>query len=154
MFDSEREQALAEVLNLTKEEIEDIQEDGYGEKHLFSVGDKEYLVLTEEEADEKAKEEIERSLWAFNSSFILSHCSTYDRMTNWEYDSAKEALEKIQGHFAEGVNELIRALISDIDEFVKDAIMEDGRGHFISWYDGNEDEVKINNTYYYIYRVS
>ena len=28
----------------------------------------------------------------------------------------------------------------------------DGRGHAISRYDGNEEEVKINDTYYYNYR--
>ena len=32
-----------------------------------------YMVLTDEEADEKVKEYIKDSVWAFNSSFLSSH---------------------------------------------------------------------------------
>lgn len=39
------------------------------------------------------------------------------------------------------------------DEFAKAAIQSDGRGHFISSYDGKEYEEKIENTFYYIYRT-
>lgn len=147
----ERKRALAYHLQLKEEEIEDINQDT---EDQFSIGNAEYLVLTDKEADEHAREDIERTLWAFQPSFILNHCSTYERMTSWEYDSAKEALEKIQGHFCEGVNELIRAMIEDIDEFVEDAICEDGRGHFISMYDGRENEEEINGKTYYIYRTN
>jgi hypothetical protein len=123
-------------------------------ENQFSYNGEEYLVLTDEEANEKAKEEIEQSLWAFNPIFILEHCSTWDRMSNWEVDAAKEALEKIQSSHAEAINELVRAMISDLDEFVEDAIMEDGRGYFIATYDGYEDEAKVGDTWYYIYRTN
>lgn len=148
----ERKRALASHLQLKEEEIEDIEYDSNFNE--FKIGKEEYLVLTDKEADERAREDIERSLWAFNSSFILQHCSTYERMTNWEYDYAKEALEKIQGYFCEGINELIRAMIEDLDEFVDDAICEDGRGHFISMYDGRENEEEVDGTRYYIYRTN
>ena len=152
-YRTERLQALREHLNLQMEDMKDVTDSQY-EDNGFDYFKEEYLVLTEEEADKRAREDIERSLWAFQPSFILSHCSTYDRMTNWEYDSAKEALEKIQGHFCEGVNELIRALIEDIDEFVDDAICADGRGHFISHYDGRENEYEVNGMTFYVYRMN
>lgn len=149
----EKLEALKQHLNLQNGDMKDVSDSQY-EENGFQIGSEEYLVLTEKEADARAREDIERSLWAFQPSFILNHCSTYERMTNWEYDSAKEALEKIQGHFCEGVNELIRAMIEDIDEFVDDAICEDGRGHFISMYDGRENEEEVNGKTYYIYRTN
>lgn len=148
----ERKRALASHLQLKEEEMEDIGYDS--DFNEFKIGTAEYLVLTDKEADARAREDIERSLWAFQPSFILSHCSTYERMSNWEYDAAKKALEKIQGYFCEGVNELIRAMIEDMDEFVEDAICEDGRGHCISMYDGREYEEEVNGKTYYIYRTN
>lgn len=145
-----KEKALRVFFNIPEDQpvIPSVYED-----NVFEVGKAEYLVLTDKEADEYVKEEIERSLWAFNASFILGHCATYERgATNWEYESAKKALEMIQGHFCEGINELILALIKDVDEFVKDAVAADGRGHFLAHYDGDEDEQKIDGVTYYIYR--
>ena len=37
-------------------------------------------------------------------------------------------------------NELLKAMITDIDEFVEDAVSAFGRGHFLSSYDGEENE--------------
>lgn len=146
-----RKRALAYHLQLKEEEMEDINQDT---EDQFSIGTAEYLVLTDKEADAHAREDIEQTLWAFKPSFILQHCSTYDRMSDWEYESAQKALEKIQGYFCEGVNELIRAMIEDMDEFVEDAICADGRGHFISMYDGKENEEEVNGKTYYIYRTN
>lgn len=153
MITDEKKQALKQFLSIPDEDMNDIKVT-QGDENQVEIYGQEYLVLTDMEADARAREDIERSLWAFQPSFILSHCSTYERMSNWEYDSAKEALEKIQGHFCEGINELIRAMIEDIDEFVEDAICEDGRGHFISMYDGRENEEEVNGVTYYIYRTN
>ena len=54
----------------------------------------------------------------------------------------------------ESSNEAVKSLIEDFDHFVDDAVLTDGRGHFLSSYDGEENEVKINNTWYYIYRTN
>ena len=47
-------------------------------------------------------------------------------------------------------------LIDDIDEFCKDAISADGRGHFLNGYDGNEYEqsfkYKGESYTFYLYR--
>lgn len=105
----------------------------------------DYEVYTDEEATEAAKRYILDSLWAFRASFILSHSKI-----------AMDAkyLEKIQGDLCEGANDLVKSMIDDIDYFVEDAINCDGRGHFISTYDGEENEIKVDGEYYYIYRTS
>ena len=107
------------------------------------------MVLTEEQADERAKEEILDSLWAFNADFIISHCKGCDDMELWEIEEVEKGLRQVQENICEGGNGLIKALISDIDEFVEDAINADGRGNFISRYDGVENE----QDGFYIYRV-
>ena len=101
----------------------------------------EYEVLTDSEATEKAKEYILDSLWAFNADFILRHSANYETLTNDEYDSALDALKQAQERGAESLNGLVRCLIQDMDDFIADAICEDGLGHFIAFYDGAEIEL-------------
>lgn len=108
--------------------------------------DDNYLVCTDEEADEKAKEYIKESVWAFNADFIVDHSKL-----------PYEAIEMVEGfQYAkfEDANETILALINDFDDFVSDAISADGRGHFMNSYDGHEHEVNIDGTYYYVYRMN
>ena len=106
----------------------------------------EYLVVTEGEADEKAQEDIEESLWAFNAEFILDCCGL-DSGSN-----VIESLRKMQEDSCEGCNDFIRALVDGtcgIDAFVEAAIDSDGRWHFLSTYDGKEGE----QDGYYIYCI-
>jgi len=145
--------ALALCLNMTDPEIELIQKD-ISQYNVYTVGKSEYLVLTDKEANDKAREEIEHSLWAFNPDFILIHNENCSSMDNWEYDTAIEALKEAQGKSCENLNGLVRCLISNMDEFVEDAIMEDGRGHFIAFYDGMEEEQRVGGVDYYIYRIN
>ena len=42
----------------------------------------------------------------------------------------------------------------DKEEFIDDVIISDGRGHTISSYDGEENEIEYNNEWYYIYRMN
>ena len=137
--------ALANFLEVG---LEEITEGTYCDNSLACDG-AEYMVLTDEQADEKAREEILNSLWAFNADFVISHCKNYSDMDQYEVESAIESLRYAQGNCCENANGLVRALIADIDEFVEDAIDADGRGHFIAYYDGVENE----QDGYYIYRV-
>ena len=145
----EKIKALADFLEVETDEIETSQYYDNG----FSYGNQEYLVLTDKEADEKAEEEITESLWAFNADFILRHCSTYDEMGCYEFEQAEKSLRRAQEECCESLNPLVKALIEDMGDFVEDAIMSDGRGHFISHYDGNEYEENIDGQWFYIYRV-
>lgn len=139
--------ALADFLEISIEDLE-IPEDTELPFVVLDTG-VEYRVLTEEQADAKVREEIEYSLWAFNPDFIVRHCSTFETMTEEEVESAIRSLEYAQKS-CENANGLVRALIDDMDEFVEDAIDADGRGHFIAYYDGVENE----QDEFYIYRVS
>jgi len=123
--------------NLTEVEeiVEDEERDGY-------------IVLTDEEADEMAANYIKDSLWAFNASFLAS-----------ETGYPQEVFKGLQDQ-CEGANDAFYALIdsnksdTDIKGFIESAISADGRGHFMSSYDGNEHEQSINGGYFYIYRMN
>ena len=127
-IEQQKIKALADFLQISKKEAaEELEQENY-------------IVLTDDEANEKAADYIKDSLWAFNADFIIAHCSNYDSMDCYEYHYAVEALQEAQQKSCESLNGLCRALIADIDEFIQDAIFADGRGHFIAFYDGEEIE--------------
>ena len=142
-----KEKALREYLldnELTSDELnETVIEESKFHNEMYEVDslDTEFYVLTDDEADEKAKEYILDSVWAFNKHFLESHTGV---------DS--EIFELLQDK-CESANEAIRAMIKDEDEFVSDAIRCDGRGHFINFYDGEEYEVNIDDETFYIYKT-
>lgn len=118
--------------------VEDYDEDG------------DHLVLTDDEADEKAGEYIADSLWAFNPSFLAG-------VTGVD----QEVFEAIAANDrCEGNNEAIRRLVGDdYERLVEQAIGADGRGHFLNTYDGHEHEINLFevtgvNEYLYVYRIN
>lgn len=118
-----------------------------------NIDSEDYLVLTDEQADDWVREEIEEMVWAFTPSFLQAHTGV---------DSG--TLKTMQESLCENANEPITAMIKDFDWFVEDAVRTDGRGHFLAGYDGVEHEVtylsvvreklcyKTKETRYYIYR--
>ena len=109
------------------------------------IDDEDYLVLTDEEADEAVREEIEEMVWAFTPSFLSAHTGVDE-----------EIFEALADR-CESNNESFKRMIKDFDWFVEDAVRCDGRGHFLAGYDHEEHEVtykSIDNTEtdYYIYR--
>jgi hypothetical protein len=136
----EKIEALSKFLNVT---AEDLTED---RDNSFSCGREEYLVLTDEEADEAVEEYIKDSLWAFNASFILDCCGL-------PHSGGEESLKTMQEKSCEGANDFILALVEKtcgLQEFVEEAIAADGRGHFLSSYDGEE----VEEGDYFIYRTN
>jgi len=121
---------LAQFIECEVDEIERV----YGAS-TFEHGNREYLVLTDDEADERAKEYIEESIWAFYSSFLAKH-------TNIDEEIIKHLQDK-----CEGANDVLLNAVKDIDAFISEAIGCDGRGHFMSSYDGHEEE--LNDLYIY-----
>lgn len=132
-------EALAKFLNVEVEEIE-----GNSDEESFEHGRSEYLVLTDDEADEKCREYVKDMAWAFKASFIASHTR------NGLNDAAIKALSKMQGELCEDAQELVLALVEDVDAFIDDAVSSDGRGHFLSTYDGEENE----SGEFYIYQTN
>ena len=102
----------------------------------------DYLVYTDDEADEAVHDYIKESVCFFRSDFIAAHA---------EVD--EEVIKKLQ-ELHENSNNAIKSLIKDFDHFVDDAICADGRGHFLSSYDGEENEINVNGNTYYIYRTN
>ncbi len=141
---------LMENENFTQEEA---AEAFFDERFdTFQCGSWEYKVLTDEEADAAAREEIMESLWAFNAAFILHHTEFYQHSTVDEDEAFVKALRDLQGRICEGANPIVEALIQNLDVFVEDAIDADGRGHFLSPYDGEENESADGK--FYIYRIN
>ena len=138
-LDNPRIKALAKYLELTKEEEKEIYYESYD---IYCFGNQEYLVLTDDEADEKVAEYIKDSVWAFNPSFLSSH------------SGIDEGVFKLLQDKCESANEAVLKLIKDFDEFVEDAVATDGRGHFLSSYDGEENDHEHDNETYYIYQTN
>lgn len=138
---NDRERVIALAIHLATFGVEESMEevDGYI--------DNDYLVYTDEEADEAVREYIEETVWAFSPSFLQAH-------TGVSSDIIKEMQEKM----SPSANQAITAMIKDFDHFVDDAIACDGRGHFLATYDHEENFVTFQNglfedVTYFIYRV-
>lgn len=127
--------ALAKYLDVEANEI--IEENDT----IYSHGRCEYLVLTDDEADLECAASIRESLWAFNADFIAAHSKALSTT------DAIKALRKMQETLCEDANALVAKMIDDLDYFIADAIKADGRGHFLSSYDG--DEVQCGELYIY-----
>ena len=130
--------ALAKYLDVNPSEL---SESSYDES-LIKLGNQEYLVLTDSEADERCAEYIKESLWAFNASFIIDHSRA-----EWS-EELEKSIQETQSKLCESANSFVEALIDDLNAFIQDAIGADGRGHFLSSYDGEENE----QDEYFIYR--
>lgn len=128
--------ALAKFLDCKAKELSVSKYDD----SVFELGSKEFMVLTDKEADERVKESIKETVWAFRASFLESHIKDLD----------KKSIEQIQQSMNEDANKVLTRLIEDFDHFVNDAVLSDGRGHFLSSYDGEENE----QGKFFIYRVN
>ena len=102
----------------------------------------DWLCLTDNEANELARECIIDSAWAFQPWFLSDHS---------EID---EEIFKLLVEKCESANDAILSMIKDIDDFVNDAIGCDGRGHFISPWDGNEHEITIDNIDFFCFQLN
>ena len=106
---------------------------------VYEVDGQEWAVGTEAQANRAAREYVLDSLWAFNSDFIARQVG----LTSEE----EKALKKLQTEMSEDANSLVRRIIGErnLNRFAIDAIDADGRGHFLSGYDGEErasDEIE------------
>ncbi len=104
--------------------------------------DNDYLVYTDEEADEAVREHIEETVWAFSSTFLQAHTGV---------DSKR--IQVVQDKMSEDANDVLKSMLNDFDAFVDDAVSSDGRGHLLSPYDGREIPIQVDRTVYYIYRI-
>lgn len=108
-----------------EEIVETIDVDSTNEE--FTVGGQEWIALTEDEANERVRDYIVDSLGYFNPDFL-------GRLTGLP----EIVFEKLSEEH-EAVEAIVKATCG-MDKFVTDAIREDGRGHFINTYNGEEYE--------------
>lgn len=125
-------------------------------EYRYEACGEEFYVLEDERAYALAFQIIEAKLWAFTAEFIAEHLKHDIIYCDYpvNLDDLRLAIRAVQKSLCEGANAIIQALIDDLNEFVEDAIAADGRGHFISSYDGEENEVTVDGETYYIYRLS
>ena len=119
---------------------EDIEQSDYDDM-VFDADGRDYLVCTDDEANDRAGDYIRESLSAFNATFIIDH-------SELPYES-KTMIEGFTADKCEDANSTIEAMISDMDEFIEDVISADSRGHFLNSYDGEEYE----ENGFYIYQM-
>lgn len=109
------------------------------------IDNDDYLVLTDEEADERAEDEGYETLWAFNAGFLFANSSQIET----------DMIKRIQKEYCESAQPIIVKMLGGekkAREIVREAVSIDGRGHFLSRYDGHEREVTHNGKTFYIYR--
>lgn len=149
---SRRLRAIAQVADCKPSELTEESYSHYG-LPVYSLGSMEFAVGRDSELDDAASEYIQSSLWAFTASFLESHTGL-----------DAEIIEIIQREKYEDATPIFAKLIeanSDIDDFIDEAISSDGRGHFLSSYDGQESEVAFPGKrgatcldYFYVVRIN
>lgn len=148
-IDAARKLALAIHLGIAADDMDaDLDVSRYDDT-VLEYGREEYRVLTDDEADEAAAAAASESLWAFNVSFLSRYVPALRE------SRAAKAWEKVAGELCEDAAPLVEALLGDrLAEAMRDAISEDGRGHFLSSYDGEENEQRVDGVTFYIYRTN
>jgi hypothetical protein len=124
----------------------DLSDDG--ENRYTGPGRADYLVLTDEEADERTLESLRETVWAFRADFLGRYVPALRN------SRAAKAWEKVVGDLCEDANDLVLALLGDrADEALGDAMSEDGRGHTLASYDGQQEEQDVGGVTFYVYRT-
>ena len=140
------EEAASKILDCDIDDVECLTYDHYGLK-IFSNGGEEYAIGSDEEADKAINQYMQDSVWTFRPEFIASH--TKAGATN----GIIKAITALQ-ESCEDCNEDLKSLIENLDNFIEDAVSADGRGMFLSPYDSEEQEIKIDGEYFYAYRLN
>lgn len=142
--------ALAQFLNIDPSDVSPMKWDHYGLPQFEADGG-EYAVGTDQEAQTAGIEAVRQSLWAFNASFILSECGLPHEL--------EDAISAFASEKCESANDAIEKLVekcckNGVEEFAESAFSADGRGRFLSSYNGDEDEETVNGITYFIYRTN
>ena len=133
-----KEQALEKFLNSGIEKAEETRIE-----NEFECNGETYIVLTDEEADAAAAQDIELSLWAFNASFLAGYMPE---------GISEDDVNSIRGDRCEDANGAIIALVNagrGLETLIEAAIGLDGRGHCLAHHDGEEHESECGTFYFY-----
>ena len=108
---------------------------------VYHVDGREYLVMTDRQADKAVREYVRDTLWAFRPAFLA-------RFTQ---GVPERAIKHLQDLLYEDANDTILAMVGrNIGRLVQEAIGADGRGNFLATYDSVEEELGDD---LYAYRI-
>lgn len=131
-----------ELLNL----IKNAQWHHYGLPVVEIEGEEWAIALTDEEADKAAEEYVENTAWAFTADYLQD-------MTGIPHEMFEAVQDK-----CEGAQDAILACIEatcGIESFRENAVADNGRGTFLSGYDGQEEEFEMSDgNISYAYRLN
>jgi len=117
----------------------------------FEAQGQEFLVLTEDEAYERANQYIEDTLWAFNPRFLTPFMHGLTSLSDKDFEEFHDTLKGMQERMCESCNPIIRLMIREnLQKLISEAISSDGIAHFLNTYDGKEHEQGD----FFIYRVN
>lgn len=139
--------ALAEHLGIKADAVWALTEKESYDHHgldIYTIEGDQYALGTDAQADAALRDYTENSLWAFKADFILNCCDLDE--------SGAASLGDMQEKAGENANAFILSLISrtcGLDYFCEEAERWDGRGHFLSTYDGEEIELLGGKAYAY-----
>ncbi|MBK8254951.1 MAG: hypothetical protein IPK82_20125 [Polyangiaceae bacterium] len=107
---------------------------------IYEVDGEEYAVGTEEQAENAVKLAIVDSIWAFKPEFLTTFLRRHmPHVRRFPAKDLEKALRVAQEKLSEDAAALIWALVGTlIDTFEQAVVAADGRGHFLSPYDGKE----------------
>ena len=104
-----------------------------------------YLILSDEDADAAVTDGVRELVWAFRPEFM-------ENITE-----IPAPIFEILSEQCERSNDAILTLIENtcgLNDFVREAVLADGRGHFLAHYDGEENKIEINGAIFYLYRTN
>jgi len=108
----------------------------------------DFDILTDQDADIKCEEYVESLAWAFNPSFLSGITGIDEAVFKAIQDNDK----------CEDNNDAILSIIKGtcgIPEFIESAVNADGRGHFLSGYDGEENYLRASDgSVLYAYKIN
>ena len=132
-----------------EDRLDDIDEEiGELQEHLEEVeseSDEEEILGMIEELEER-KEEISED----DDNFEYTEEAKENYVNSRKEETSYDPIDTIREY---GMEDRMDEFI-DRDEFIEEVINTDGRGHTISSYDGEEDEVEYDGEWYYIYRTN
>lgn len=141
------QRVVAQYLDCDPQDVEEQDYDHFGLK-VFSDGDNEVAIGNESEVEAAIAECIEQEAWSFNSDFVARHSK------NGYSTELDKAIKMVQEDMSEDAQDLVIAVIENLETFIEDAVSEDGRGMFLNRNDNTEDEVKYKGVTYYCYRIN
>ncbi len=138
-----------ELTQHSKDEIEKINEEiGHLQEDLEELDSEVEKEVAQDRIDELG--ELKEDIKMDDDSYEYTE-EAKDNYVERRKDEVKDDPVGFLRDF--GMEESIKDFINE-DDFIEAVIEADGRGHTLSSYDGNENEISFDDEWYYIYRTN